>query len=84
MSLGAVARAPQGLLPCAPHGVDLGEDILEIGPGPAVTTPTLPVSTRPSISAMSALEMSLQPRVATELGGAVARRPTADAENKVA
>jgi hypothetical protein len=34
----------KGLLPWALHGVDLGEDVLEIGPGPGVTASAIAAS----------------------------------------
>ena len=39
-------RRVEGLLPWALQGVELGDDVLEIGPGPGVTTDLLRGRTR--------------------------------------
>lgn len=46
-------RLEQSILPWALQGVDLGDDVLEVGPGPGLTTDLL----RPRIDRLTALEI---------------------------
>ena len=62
LGVGALAHSVgEGLLPWALDGVDLGNDALEIGPGPGLTTDVL----RTKVDKLTCLE--IDPKLASKL-----------------